>query len=41
MVGNVCHIKRFHLSGKRFVEDEEVETDNSQKTSMLQFLTPC
>jgi hypothetical protein len=25
-VGSVCSVKRFHLSGKRFADDEEVET---------------
>jgi hypothetical protein len=25
-VGTVCHVKRFSLGGKRFADDEEVET---------------
>jgi hypothetical protein len=25
-VGSVCHVKRFHLSGKRFADGEEIET---------------
>jgi hypothetical protein len=27
MVGSVCRAKRFSLSGKRFADDEEVETE--------------
>jgi hypothetical protein len=27
MLGSVCSIKRFHLGGKRFAADEEVETE--------------
>jgi hypothetical protein len=27
MLGSVCHVKRFHLGGKRFADDEEVETE--------------
>jgi hypothetical protein len=40
-VGSVCHVKQFSRSGKRFVDDEEIETgcesgwDSSQKTSIL------
>jgi hypothetical protein len=26
MLGSVCNVKRFHLGGKRFTDDEEVET---------------
>jgi hypothetical protein len=26
-VGSVCRVKRFHLGGKRFADDEEVETE--------------
>jgi hypothetical protein len=26
MLGSVCCVKRFHLGGKRFADDEEVET---------------
>jgi hypothetical protein len=26
-VGSVCCVKRFHLGGKRFGDDEEVETE--------------
>jgi hypothetical protein len=26
-VGSVCGVKRFHLGGKRFADDEEVETE--------------
>jgi hypothetical protein len=26
-VGRVCHVKRFHFGGKRFADDEEVETE--------------
>jgi hypothetical protein len=26
MVGCVCHVKQFHLGGKHFADDEEVET---------------
>jgi hypothetical protein len=26
-VGSVCRVKRFHLCGKRFADDEEVETE--------------
>jgi hypothetical protein len=26
-VGSVCHVKRFHLGGKRSADDEEVETE--------------
>jgi hypothetical protein len=29
-VGNVCRVKRFHLRGKRFVADEEVETRGAE-----------
>jgi hypothetical protein len=25
-VGSVCHVKRLHLGGKRFADDEKVET---------------
>jgi hypothetical protein len=25
-VGSVCRVMRFHLGGKRFAEDEEIET---------------
>jgi hypothetical protein len=27
MLGSVCCLKRFHLGGKRFADDEEVETE--------------
>jgi hypothetical protein len=27
MVRSVCRVKRFHLGGKRFADDEEVETE--------------
>jgi hypothetical protein len=27
MVGSVCRVKRFHLGGKRFADDEEFETE--------------
>jgi hypothetical protein len=27
MVGCVCHVKRFHLGGKHFADDEEVEME--------------
>jgi hypothetical protein len=27
MVRSVCHVKRFHLGGKRFTYDEDVETE--------------
>jgi hypothetical protein len=27
MLGSVCHVKRFHLGGKRFTDDEEVGTE--------------
>jgi hypothetical protein len=27
MVGSICRVKRFHLGGKRFADDEEVETE--------------
>jgi hypothetical protein len=30
MVGSVCSVKRFHLGGKRFADDEEVETEVSK-----------
>jgi hypothetical protein len=26
-VGSVCRVKRFHFGGKRFADDEEVETE--------------
>jgi hypothetical protein len=26
-VGRVCHVKRFSLGGKYFLDEEEVETD--------------
>jgi hypothetical protein len=26
-VGSVCHVKRFHLGGRSFAEDEEVEME--------------
>jgi hypothetical protein len=26
-VGSVCRVKRFSLAGKRFADDDEVETD--------------
>jgi hypothetical protein len=26
-VGSVCRVMRFHLGGKRFADDEEVETE--------------
>jgi hypothetical protein len=26
MLGSVCHVKRFYFGGKRFSDDEEVET---------------
>jgi hypothetical protein len=26
-VGRVCRVKRFHLGGKSFADDEEVETE--------------
>jgi hypothetical protein len=26
-VGSVCRVKQFHLGGKCFVDDEEVETE--------------
>jgi hypothetical protein len=44
-VGSVCHVKRFHLGGKRFADDEEVETEvrkwlrQQSKTSMLRVST--
>jgi hypothetical protein len=27
MLGNVSRVKRFHLGGKRFTDDEKVETE--------------
>jgi hypothetical protein len=27
MVGSVCQVKRFHLGGKRFADDEEFKTE--------------
>jgi hypothetical protein len=27
MLGSVCCLKRFHIGGKRFADDEEVETE--------------
>jgi hypothetical protein len=27
MLGSVCRVKRFHLCGKRFADDEEIETE--------------
>jgi hypothetical protein len=27
MLGSVCCVKRFHLGGKRFGDDEEVESE--------------
>jgi hypothetical protein len=27
MLGSVCRVKRFHLRGKRFADDEEVQTE--------------
>jgi hypothetical protein len=27
MLENVCHVKRFHIIGKSFAEDEEVEIE--------------
>jgi hypothetical protein len=43
-VGSICHVKRFHLGGKRFADDEEVETEvrkwlRQQKISMLRVST--
>jgi hypothetical protein len=41
MLGSVCGIKLFHLGGKYFTDDKEVETEvqkwmrHSQKTSMV------
>jgi hypothetical protein len=26
-MGRVCHVKRFHLGGKRIADDEEVDTE--------------
>jgi hypothetical protein len=26
-VGTVCRVKQFHLNGKRFTDDEEIETE--------------
>jgi hypothetical protein len=41
-VESVCRVKRFSLGGKRFADDEEVETEvaeASQKTSVLRVST--
>jgi hypothetical protein len=27
MLGSVCRLKRFHLGGKRFTDDEEVDVE--------------
>jgi hypothetical protein len=45
MLRSVCRIKWFHVGGKRFADDEEVETEvqkwlrQRSKTSMLRVST--
>jgi hypothetical protein len=45
VLGSVCCVKRFHLGGKRFADDEDVDAEvrkwlrQQSKTSMLRVST--
>jgi hypothetical protein len=42
-LGSVCHLEWFHLGGKRFADDEEVETEVRKwlRQQSKDFYVPC